>query len=211
MNLSGAIFAGVKAALSVAGVAATYAREDVSLELTALPGRNGQTATGREMARVQLGDADFIIRTADLGELGLPLDGDRLTVDSGGRLQVLSLQQLPGGERAWDYLPGNEFLRLHLTYVSDDVGQPVSHPAPVPTPRPPAAVLLVETIDDANAADSVTYTATRLTRILAARVYQLPLPSTDITDNVNITLQTTTITIEAAEPLGNIRIILEGV
>lgn len=134
MNQTGAIYAGIIAAMGVAGVAATYRRGDVSVELTALPGRSGQSNGGREMAPIQLADADYIVQTSALDELGLPVEGDRLTVDIGGRLQVLSLQQIPTGERAWSYLPGNEFVRLHLTYVSDEVGSEVDHETTPSTP-----------------------------------------------------------------------------
>lgn len=129
MHLTGEVYAGIQAAMGVAGVSATYVRGEDSVDVTVLPGSRGQSRGGRDTAPIQLADESFILQLSELGELGLPTEGDQLTVDQGGRLIVLSLQQIPTGERAWDYLYGKEFARLHMTYFSDDVGDEVDHDA----------------------------------------------------------------------------------
>lgn len=127
MNQAGAIFAGISAAMSVAGVAATYTRGDTAIDLTALPGAKAPQRALDGVGSVQMCDASYILQTASLGEFELPREGDRFTVDQGGRLQVFELQELTSGAQAWSYLPGNEFVRLLLTLVSDADGDAVDH------------------------------------------------------------------------------------
>ena len=98
-------------------------RGDDAVEVAVLPARNAERRIGPEPVGVQVGDQDFIVALAALGDLGLPEIGDTLLIDFGGRLQTYRLDEAPDGARAWRYVPGNEYVRLSLSRVNDDVGE----------------------------------------------------------------------------------------
>lgn len=127
---------GLQAAFAVAGIAATYRRDDVAIELAALTGGvKRELAWGPTDLTVQHSDTDFIVSAAALDDLVPPTAGDRLDIDIGGRAQTFELTYQDGGQANWRYLPGNEFIRLTLTRITDDVGEPVDQETPEPLPE----------------------------------------------------------------------------
>lgn len=113
-----AVEQGIEAAFDVAGRPATYRRGETSKSITVLPGRQGQHTAGH-VAPTQISDGEFIIRLSDLEELNLPLDGDELMVDFGGRDKSYALRSREDQTASWDYVPGNRYARIHTTLQTD--------------------------------------------------------------------------------------------
>lgn len=70
--------------IAAAGVAVTYTRGGVSLEIDALPGAPGLEVVNAEGAVVRIDAMTYSILTADLAELGLPQRED--TIADGARV-----------------------------------------------------------------------------------------------------------------------------
>ena len=112
---------------AAAGETVLYTRGVLSAELVAVPGQTAFVSNAIDAARVQFGDADFIVRVGELERIGLtpatPKNGDRITRTIDGQAVVFEMQD-PGpgepgaGEPAWRYSgPDRYAVRIHTKFV----------------------------------------------------------------------------------------------
>jgi hypothetical protein len=99
------------------GIAATYTRGADSLPLTVVAGRTVFASNMDGAARVEFGEIDLLIETADL-TLGEPARGDRIAVTLDGTAVTLELFHR-SGEPPWRYSnPYRSVIRLHAKRVA---------------------------------------------------------------------------------------------
>lgn len=92
----------------------TYTRGATSITVSAVLGRVAYLSTADGGVRVEVGDRDYLIRTADL-TFGEPWVGDRITAADG---KVFEVQTPDNGEPAWRYSdPDETEYRIHVKRV----------------------------------------------------------------------------------------------
>jgi len=110
-----ALVAALKAAQ---GQAATYQRGETSVTLTAWasPPETGAVDSGAGVLEAYE-SWDWHIEAADLGSLGLPQEGDRITDAAGRVYEVLP----PPGRKAWQYSASDKtLLRVHTKFIATE-------------------------------------------------------------------------------------------
>lgn len=95
----------------------TYSRGESSLAIRASSGRTEYTVAASDgSVRTQWTDRDFLVRSADLGDLGPPRKADRIVVD-GETYEVLPLD----GQQCFRRCdPSGVMLRIHAKRVGSN-------------------------------------------------------------------------------------------
>jgi len=104
---------------AAAGVSVTYSRVgETALTLTAVPGRTVFSSTLDGTAKIEFGDRDYLVESADL-TYGEPALGDRITEVIDGTTTVFEIVTPNTGEPAWRWSdPAHTRWRIHMKKVS---------------------------------------------------------------------------------------------
>jgi hypothetical protein len=123
MNIAGAIGSLTAQKFRDDAVAVTYSRGATELEITAVLGRTQWQGEDSEGITVTMEAPDWFVRASELGAMGAPQSGDRIT--AAGAAQGTAVYEVcapAAGEHVfqWADAPNRVVYRVHTKQVGED-------------------------------------------------------------------------------------------